>query len=67
MEERFWKKVDKKTDKECWEWTGARNNEGYGNMNIDGKYVNAHRVSYYLHFTDIPRGMFVCHKCDNPQ
>jgi len=53
---------------ECWEWHGY--NDGgamYGRCyNDDGKVETAHRQSYRLYVGDIPDGMIVCHKCDNP-
>ena len=56
----------------CWNWTGSRNSEGYGNTMIgsrrDGsrRTAKAHRVSFFI-FTGIsPEGYDVCHKCDNP-
>lgn len=49
--EKFWAKVSKLTDKECWEWTGFRS-KGYGVMSIynRGQQHNfrAHRVSLWL-------------------
>ena len=55
----------------CWEWLGSKRN-GYGRMIIgsrtDGtrKSVSAHGISYELTYGEIPIGMEVCHKCDNP-
>lgn len=54
------------SDTGCWEWTKARTKAGYGVFNsIDG-LVLAHRASYIAYIGEIPDGMFVCHKCDNP-
>lgn len=65
--ERFLNKVRKTKDNSCWEWCGAISSTGYGNFTINGKTVGAHRVSYKMTFGDIPTGLFVLHKCDNPR
>lgn len=66
---RFWSKVDKSNLSGCWEWTAARS-QGYGyfSVKLDGKWRmrQATHVSWLIHYSDIPHGMFVCHKCDNP-
>jgi hypothetical protein len=62
--DRFFKKIDK-TDT-CWIWTaGLRGKTGYGAFKLNGKVVDAHRLSYQLHIGEIPEGMYVCHTCDN--
>ena len=66
---RFWSKVDKTSD--CWEWTGSKNSKGYGQLNINGEPVLAHRLSWEMAFGKIPvgtgyHGECVLHKCDNP-
>lgn len=64
---RFWEKVNKAASNGCWEWTAALKDNGYGTFRASKaegmKY--AHRVSYELHFGPIPKGLYVCHKCDN--
>jgi hypothetical protein len=61
---RFFDKVNK-TDT-CWIWTAClRGKTGYGAFKIGGKVIDSHRVSYNIHKGEIPKGMFVCHKCDN--
>ncbi len=63
----FWKKVDKKDNSSCWIWIGAHCNHGYGHMRINNKMKMAHRISWIIHFGNIPEGLEVCHKCDNPE
>lgn len=60
--ERFDEKVDKSSP--CWEWCSAKN-YGYGVFWLNGGNVYAHRLSYERYIGPVPRGMFVCHKCDN--
>jgi len=56
--------IDKKTD--CWEYQGGKNNIGYGMIRDEMKMRTTHRVSYEEHKGPIPKGMCVCHTCDNP-
>lgn len=70
LEDRYWEKVIKHGPNECWEWTGAKNKKGYGLIGRGGRgdgNERAHRVSWMIHYGPIPEGMFVCHKCDNPE
>jgi len=50
----------------CHIWTGYKNKKGYGSLRNSGKNVLANRVSYAIYKGDIPHGMQVCHRCDNP-
>ena len=59
--ERYTKKSDG-----CWLWIGFTDPNGYGRLNIDGRPILAHRLAYQVSLGDIPSGMVVCHKCDNP-
>ena len=74
-ESRFWAKVEK-LENGCWEFKGAHTAAGYGVFawykdNINGrgraKYITAHRISWlFAHGAQVPKGMHLCHKCDNP-
>lgn len=68
-EKRFWTKVSKRGDQQCWNWIASLDTEGYGNFKSKNKKANnkAHRMSYLLHFGDISKGLHVLHKCDNPR
>ena len=50
----------------CWLWTGKLKDTGYGEINPGGRSSprGAHRVSYELFKGEIPKGMYVLHKCD---
>lgn len=43
-EERFFSYV--KYSEGCWEWTGALNNCGYGQVSMNGRPKRVHRWSY---------------------
>ena len=64
-EEKFWKRLDKKSNG-CWEWTKAHNKDGYGQTCYKGKMVWTHRMAWIYSKGEIPEGMHVLHKCDNP-
>ena len=57
--------VNKTTN--CWEFTGGKNNLGYGMIRDEKKMRTAHRVSYEEHNqAKIPKHLVVMHQCDNP-
>jgi predicted DNA-binding protein (UPF0251 family) len=64
LAERFERYVVKREG--CWDWESAKDPNGYGRLNVKGYPELAHRISYKIHFGTIPKGMAVCHKCDNP-
>lgn len=55
-----------KKTKDCWNWSAAKNDVGYGQMYWLGVTTYAHRISWTLHKGQIPKGLFVLHRCDNP-
>lgn len=60
---RFWSKVRLSPD--CWEWTGARDRDGYGVHSGMGWWVAAHRRAWEINRGPIGPGLHVCHSCDN--
>ena len=53
-------------DQTCWLWLAAKDKDGYGLLKVNGKQKRAHRISYEQYIGIIPKGLFVCHSCDNP-
>ena len=72
LETRFWSKVAKAGENECWIWTASRSKKGYGHFRAicdDGKKTmrRAHRISYALqHKTTLTKDQHILHSCDNP-
>lgn len=63
---RFWSRVDKRGEDECWPWTGVISpGRERGILKIKGKSHSSSRASYIIHNGEIPDGLCVCHTCDN--
>jgi hypothetical protein len=68
----FWKRVDVKGINDCWPWLQGTNGCGYGAVFLTSvpheriHMVGAHRLSWILTHGEIPKGMLICHHCDNP-
>lgn len=60
-EKRFWTKVERRNDDECWPWLGAIN-AGYGKFHWSGGQL-AHRFAYELLVGPIPRSLTLDHLC----
>jgi hypothetical protein len=65
FEQRLWSRIDASGDG-CWEWTGYRTRAGYGQIGNGRKLVAAHRAAWASANGEIPAGMLVRHRCDNP-
>jgi hypothetical protein len=67
VNKRFWSKVAITSNGDsCWEWQGAKTGPGYGNFVYKQRTIKAHRMAWELTNGEIPRGLLVCHSCDNP-
>lgn len=67
LADRFWAKVDRRGEDECWPWTAGVDAYGYGAIGAGGRgagTLKAHRVSWEIHNGPIPDSMMVCHRCD---
>lgn len=76
LEERFWARVQKDgptmphMSTPCWRWTGA-SLSGYGRIREGGRGsrdLRATHVSWRLAGRgEVPAGLMLCHRCDNPE
>lgn len=65
--ERFLSKAIPDPNSGCWLWSGAINGPSkrpYGQMRASGVKVRANRYAYESFVGQIPKGLYVCHRCD---
>lgn len=77
--QRFWSKVNKNGSipahvpelGKCWEWKRCLISVGYGAFTITRNkkqiLIYSHRMVWELTNSEIPKGLWVLHKCDNPK
>lgn len=69
LEERFWEKVDRRGDDECWLWTGSVDGYGYGMFRPYSRKtsaVRAHVMALRLSGVEVVGDQCGLHRCDNP-
>lgn len=65
--EEFWDQVNSSNSpKACWPWQWGCNDSGYGTLKRGRTTYLAHRIAFALTRGPIPRGLQICHSCDNP-
>ena len=60
-------------DQPCWSWNASTNNAGYGQLKMNGKTWNTHRLSWHLRVEKLPLpgtarakdGDIIDHGCEN--
>lgn len=57
--------IKKNLEAGCWEWQSTTR-KGYGWMCVKNERIACHRFAYTNFIGEIPDGMWVLHKCDNP-
>lgn len=68
LSQRLFERV-RKTEAGCWEWLGFIGTTGYGQISRGPRgegLIGTHRAAWIVTHGEVPVGMFVCHKCDNP-
>lgn len=63
--QRFWDKVDRGADDECWRWLGGFFTAGYPYFWLRGSGVGGHRVMCAM-YHGLAHGRMALHSCDNP-
>lgn len=64
--ERFWAKVERRSDDECWPWTCHKNNKGYGLLSVATRKIIATHIALALAGKPRPGRLWALHNCDNP-
>jgi hypothetical protein len=67
LQTRFWSKVKRRDESQCWEWQAGLFTSGYGQFKLAKKPVKAHRVAWMLTYGHLDDDLCVLHRCDNPK
>lgn len=66
--DRYWSKVCRGQQNECWPWQATRQAKGYGQFWWNGKYRPATHISLLLDGRERPSDeLYALHSCDNPR
>lgn len=66
LEERFWSKVDKQGENDCWNWQAQIDLNGRGRFKYNYKPEYASRIAWIITNGEIPHpSLHVLHRCDN--
>lgn len=52
---------------QCWLWLGGQNTKGYGELWVEGRHQQVHRIAYKALVAPIPEGLVVDHRCHDPK
>lgn len=61
----FWQRVDRRNPKECWEWLGYIDPQGYAPVWRNGRFEGAHRIITRLFYGVILKNYESDHLCRN--
>lgn len=65
--DRFWSKVQRRTEEECWDWVGPTMGNGYGTFQAGGMKLMATRVAWVLEREEkLPSWHQIRRECGNP-
>ena len=64
FERRFMRRIQQDANG-CWNWTGSKMHNGYGQLAVGPKRWAAHRYAYTQLRGDIPAGLDLDHLCRN--
>jgi hypothetical protein len=65
LEQRLARNISVNPETGCWDWMGTIDKDGYGQVAFGYHKYRAHRAAWRTWRGEIPRGMQVCHHCDN--
>jgi hypothetical protein len=50
---------------DCHQWTGAKDRDGYGKFQLDGKCIFAHRYAFLCFYGELDDELVIDHLCRN--